>query len=1313
MDTMSWFDATGFANLAKTALKEAQKTIDKALDIKEEDIEHVTQSSLTSPGAETEMWVDQGVPRSESEPKLSSSSKLSQSGSLWGSFTGSFFENPKLLENDAKENPETPSRPTNFISNQPKKTATFQPPSASTANTSPSEAKTPDPSCPSDIREEILNFPPVVYRKKEPRNYNNRLSAISSESDRRSSSSCEVLGSCTPDSDPQHSLSTSSSVVRLRQSGSFESVEVLTSPSSVEVLGSTASEHRYSSDSISPIAEGEGPPELVDDSEPSVAEDSYTSASETLTAGTVLDLPQASSTSRDLMSASTTSRDLMSTSSTSRDLMLKSTSSLDTSFTEPPRDSVGSECETGVSSCEEGTLMASSGEETTLGTSTSTSYLTNLLADAMTEQPPHREHSPISSERCEEGTLMASSGEETTLGTSTSTSYLTNLLADAMTEQPPHREHSPISSERCEEGTLMASSGEETTLGTSTSTSYLTNLLADAMTEQPPHREHSPISSESHEEGTLMASSGEETTLGTSTSTSYLTNLLADAMTEQPPHREHSPISSEKCEEGTLMASSGEETTLGTSTSTSYLTNLLADAMTEQPPHREHSPISSESRSDMIKIGSSGHTSGDELETTTSSDIEIISSPTPNGDSSSAASRQSPARLSSRSKMSLVAGTSHPEHSLSKVFAAKVKGHQRELSEASSGGSDDGSEVDKLHKRISEMTEILEVREAKLIDLSRLNSDLQETNGDLRRQLESGLQKQDVSELSEEFTQRLAALERKFQQAIRDKELLRKQLEQARAAAAVAEEEAEKDQVISDLRAEGEKLSKQQLALNNIIKKLRATERDNQKTISSLKEQLEECTQEVDRTKKALSAKQDVERSQIEAVHQLTRTNNQLENQLTQLQSQVENLTSTIVSLQKELTDSKDRVTQLQLSLKEAKSEAEAEVRRRLEGEWGEVAEQRDSLEAEVTSLRDRLDQQLELHDKEVRELRTQHTELLRRLETAGAAAEEVAQSVSAATQPLVRQIHTLTAQNSQNQAAWERQERSLLQQINELQSRVTGLVEAERGLREQLMTATNRGAGLEAKLSAGQRELEATQELLTEAKDKLQLAEREKDRLVKEHEESLKQLRSELCESERDRRSLEQQLSVERAALEAERRKTAALQEQTKMRGQSPPTTPRSSPTLSLGRLSVCDSTASNMWPGFGDDVFETASMSGRMSVYDSLRPGNTTSLLEGLQAQLKQREGEVHQLQWELSRREVERAALSNELAALTGRVEVQDKQLAALSTLQTEYDALLLLYGEKLEESQELRMDLQDVKDMYKTQIDQLLKKEEPST
>lgn len=46
-----------------------------------------------------------------------------------------------------------------------------------------------------------------------------------------------------------------------------------------------------------------------------------------------------------------------------------------------------------------------------------------------------------------------------------------------------------------------------------------------------------------------------------------------------------------------------------------------------------------------------------------------------------------------------------------------------------------------------------------------------------------------------------------------------------------------------------------------------------------------------------------------------------------------------------------------------------------------------------------------------------------------------------------------------------------------------------------------------------------------------------------------------------------------------------------------------------------------------FGDDIFETASSTGRLgNVYDSLRPGNTTTLIEGLQAQLKMRDGKLY---------------------------------------------------------------------------------------
>ena len=87
----------------------------------------------------------------------------------------------------------------------------------------------------------------------------------------------------------------------------------------------------------------------------------------------------------------------------------------------------------------------------------------------------------------------------------------------------------------------------------------------------------------------------------------------------------------------------------------------------------------------------------------------------------------------------------------------------------------------------------------------------------------------------------------------------------------------------------------------------------------------------------------------------------------------------------------------------------------------------------------------------------------------------------------------------------------------------------------------------------------------------------------------------------------------------------------------------------------------------------------------------------------------GEVQQLQWELSRRDNERTILTHELSQLTTKVEDQEVKLNELEQLkcqfddlQTKYNALLQMYGEKVEETQELQLDLQDVKEMYKTQV-----------
>lgn len=107
---------------------------------------------------------------------------------------------------------------------------------------------------------------------------------------------------------------------------------------------------------------------------------------------------------------------------------------------------------------------------------------------------------------------------------------------------------------------------------------------------------------------------------------------------------------------------------------------------------------------------------------------------------------------------------------------------------------------------------------------------------------------------------------------------------------------------------------------------------------------------------------------------------------------------------------------------------------------------------------------------------------------------------------------------------------------------------------------------------------------------------------------------------------------------------------------------------------------------------------------------------MLESLQSALKQRDGEVHQLQWELSRIQMECNYLTSEISNLTSELEnIREKYEShqqmqeQFIELQQKYDAILQMYGEKVEETQELKLDLLDVKEMYKSQIDDLLRQQ----
>ncbi|XP_016915458.2 TATA element modulatory factor isoform X3 [Apis cerana] len=1319
---MSWFDATGFANLAKSALKEAQKTIDKALDIKDEDQKPLeshaedTSDFFASWGLKSDIHHDVQPHRDKMKE-----SKQEATSSIWGSFTGSFFESPKFNEMDhnAKANALSKSLQSTPIENEKKlvssssfsedyKVKSLNPRKESKQaeickekNIHDQNVLIQDVNTCNDLKQEIsletidtnitfakddevndcsnsnINNPKIVeYSSKEMKDINNkikdvkmksedketqeydsdspvstsnRLSFVSPENDKKSLESVEILGSrsnteCTtsPDSDSCSVSNLTSPATGTKVNS--ESVEILpdslvTSPSSVEVLGDWKSD---TSPYLSPIDQKNSDSSSILD-----RDDSVTPCWDDI------NVPQL----------------------ISKENVINPSSS-DISPYESPMEEVKTLHENLYISNmdEQSSTETYLGIELHLHKSLSSGHSMKVLSENVETISYTDEKDEISL------------AEDSYTSTSEST-VITMLETLQQKEQVKNKVEIPSAISSNDKIHDLCLDSKLTLKKANTDTKLDLNL--DSLTEK--HNLHLPI----------------------------------EAITTQPIRKPEYFDGADSSCEGTLIESSSEENPQlihksegkilqAPLNSSSYVKTMLEDAMiekgseiieaeiqgTEMP--RENSPISSESRSDLVKIGSdqtSGHTSGDELETTTSSDIEIISRYSPNGDSSSIQSRQNLAKLQSAKGGDLLLKT------------LKTKGHSRELSEISVGSDEANVEIEKLLKRIQEMTEILEARESKLIDVSRMNMELHEQNTNLKKQLDNfekhAEQNQNINQITDEYTQRLSALERKFQQAIRERDSLRKNLEQLKVEAAtrLSSQElstlnAEKDEIIKELREEGEKLSKQQLQHSNIIKKLRVKEKENDALIKSQKEQIEEQISELERLKRSLRAKEEVELSQIDAVYSLTARTKTLEKEISTLQKQLENMMHNADTYKKnldttkmELSETKKILAATEVELKEATTNA------------GESCQ----LLAQVEDLKIKLRESEEMHVKKEEFLKHENSELLKRLEAAEARSEELSESVSMATKPLLRQLEQLQANLLHKSNSFMKQEKTLSEKNIELQTKVENLLETDHYLKEENINLKSKISQLEAKFTVKENERKRLQELYDELviqKEKFA----EQNMRQRQMIETLEQSHSvEIMELKREIVALENKLSIEKAATDAERRKNHAMSEQQ----QNIEDSERLSPSSSTEEDSV--NTIDSIWPLYNATA-ENKPESYAMT-FDSIRAGSSsTSIFENLQAQLKQKDGEIQQLQWELSRRNIERDVLNSELSTLTLKIEELNVKVMnvavlneSLQEIQTRYDALLQMYGEKMEENQELRLDLQDVKEMYKTQIDQLLKRD----
>ncbi|KAJ0178042.1 hypothetical protein K1T71_005865 [Dendrolimus kikuchii] len=696
------------------------------------------------------------------------------------------------------------------------------------------------------------------------------------------------------------------------------------------------------------------------------------------------------------------------------------------------------------------------------------------------------------------------------------------------------------------------------------------------------------------------------------------------------------------------------------------------------------SPISSDSKSDLVKIGSdrtSGHTSGDELETATSSDIEII--PSPNGDNGHGFCRSSPAKYGF--KQGKFDGTTSPnlvDLVLGKSLATKIRGHNRELSEASiqSNTSDDsqGSENERLMRRLCEMAEILEARENRLMEVSRSNAELAEYNADLKNQVECLMAKHeggDINTITEDYTQRMSALEKKFQQAIREKDQLRKQLDTLKSEASSRKNSSEfenslkeKDEVIAQLQEEGEKLARQQLQHSNIIKKLRAKEKDNEQVIKSLRDKIADLTSELDRVKRSMAAKEELEVNQIEAVYRLTTANKKLETELNETKSSLDDTTHRLESMRTSLDAARKELNELQRNSGELQ---------KLRGVQPKLEEEKRVAEQESARLRAELQAlHADMHDKEKRWVSRE--EALRReaLELReGCAALEAAAAAAGAeggAGGVLAQLAQLQAAAVDREHAHAHALRQRATRIAELERSLVKAVERERVSREECQVLMERLSAAEGLLRDSQSNLQAVTEQCQEYVDKSADMERQFKNTSRELESLKTEYESRISDLEGRLNETEEQLAVERNSLEIEKKRNAILQEQVSGRGDV-------SPPHSL----ASDSLSASLWHSEEGTATPTAS---------------TALCVEETLAQLTRREGELRMLVATREQLLAERSVLREHVAKLQATLDEQQ-------SVQEQYDALLQMYGEKEEQVAELKLDLQDVTQLYKQHLDEL--------
>ncbi|XP_074054871.1 TATA element modulatory factor isoform X2 [Macrotis lagotis] len=569
------------------------------------------------------------------------------------------------------------------------------------------------------------------------------------------------------------------------------------------------------------------------------------------------------------------------------------------------------------------------------------------------------------------------------------------------------------------------------------------------------------------------------------------------------------------------------------------------------------------------------------------------------------------------------------------------------------------SEKEDFCKTIDHLNEKLEKRETQLLALSKEKAALEEAYDNLKDEMFRVKEESNsISSLKDEFTQRIAEAEKKVQLACKERDAAKKEVKTVKEELATrlncnetAELLKEKEEQIKGLMEEGEKLSKQQLHNSNIIKKLRAKERENENISAKQSKKIKELEEELHHLKQILDGKEEIEKQHRENIKKLNSVVERQEKDLGRLQMDMDELgekhrsaQAALDSAYKELADLHKANAMKDTEAQEASLSREMKVKEELclalEKAQAEARQQQEALAIQVGDLRLALQRAEQTAARKEDYLRHEISELQQRLQEAENRNQELSQSVTSTTRPLLRQIENLQATLGAQTLSWEKLEKNLSDRLGESQASLAAAVERERAAVEELHSHKMQVSSMESQNSILRQENSRFQVQLEAEKNRLQKLEDENSRYQVELENLKEEYGKTIEEARKEKTLLNSQLEMEKMKVEQERKKAILSQEMMKEKERktfsfSTLETVSSTPTLSRSSSLSGIDMAGLQTSYLSQDECQDHSF-GPMSVsvngsnlYDAVRMGAGSSVIENLQSQLKLKEGEITHLQ------------------------------------------------------------------------------------